>query len=251
MPKEYVVITGAYGGLGKALSVAYAKQGYGLVLVGRKEAILKEQEKNLSQYTDVHIEVCDISDWRSCQVLYKNIQKAEINCKAIINNAAITHIQKFDKDYDIEKYQQLIKTNLNAYVYMSKLFIEDLIQNRGSIINISSVIGYAPVIGRTSYAASKFGLEGFFSVLQAEMRDKLHIMMVYPTFIATKIRESIDVNIQHHEILTTDRVAEKILKAHILKKKKVFIGKTARLSYYVYKFFPKLYVNLMRKKVDI
>ena len=251
MPKEYVIITGAYGGLGKALSVVYAKKGYGLVLVGRKAALLKIEKEKLAEQTDVLIEVCDVSNWEHCQAMYTNLKEKAVNCKVLINNAGITHIQKFDKDFDIEQYQQLIKTNLNAYVYLSKLFIEDLQQNKGSIINISSVIGYAPVIGRASYAAAKFGLNGFFGVLQAELKGKLHIMMVYPTFIETKIRERIKVNIQHHEVLTTDKVAKRIHTAYRKKKQKVYIGNTARLTYYLYKYFPKLYVNLMKKKIKV
>jgi len=135
MPKEYVIITGAYGGLGRALSLVYAKQGYGLVLVGRKEALLNAEKDNLAQHTNVIIEICDVSDWENCKAMYANLKKKAISYKILINNAAITHIQKFDQDFDIEQYQQLIKTNLNAYVYLSKLFIEDLEKNKGSIIN--------------------------------------------------------------------------------------------------------------------
>jgi len=251
MIKDYIIITGAYGGLGKALSLSYAKQGYGLVLLGRNKLALKQQKEALSQHTKVITEICDIRDWESCQEVYKKTIKTGIKIKILINNAGITYIHLFDKDFDILQYQQVINTNLNGYVYMSKLFLEDLIDNKGTIINISSVLGYAPLIGRTAYTASKFGLEGFFSVLQTELTKKLHIMMVYPTFIETNIRENSNISIDQYIILTPEKVTKKIIKAHKRKARKVYIGKTAKIAYYIYKYLPKLYIKLMKRNTEI
>ncbi len=250
MLKDYVIITGAYGGLGKALSLVYAKEGFGLILLGRKKKKLQELENELSKISEIESVVCDVSNWKSCQKAYIQIMDMGVKIKALINNAGITYIQNFDTNYKIDKYQELINTNLNGVVYLTQLFIDVLIKNKGSIITISSVIGYAPVIGRTAYAASKFGLEGFFSVLGAEQDDKLHIMMAYPTFIQTQIRDNSNLSVKKYEVLTADQVANKIFDAYSKKKSKVYIGKTAKLSYYLYKYLPNFYVNLMRKKVN-
>ena len=250
MIKDYVLITGAYGGLGEAMAHKFAESGYGLVLLGRNTEKLQSLEKEVKYKTDVLSLQCDVSDWESCVKAYNLVKASDISIKVLINNAGITYIHKLDQSYEIEKYQTLINTNLNGSVYMAKLFLEDLIEKKGSIINISSVIGYAPVIGRTAYAASKFGMEGFFSVLQAEMDKKLHIMMVYPTFIATHIREKTEGKHEVNEILTAETVANQIFIDFQKKKERVYYGKTARLSKLMYKFFPKLYVNLMRQKIS-
>lgn len=251
MEKDFVIITGAYGGLGKALAFEYAKNGFGLILLGRKENSLKQLKETLASQTTVQTVICDVSKREDCINAHDKIKNLGIRIKVLINNAGITYIQKFNQKYELERYQELINTNLNGSVYMSHIFLEDLLSNQGSIINISSVIGYAPVVGRTAYAASKFGLEGFFSVLQAEMIGKLHIMMVYPTFIATQIREGLNINTNKHEVLTAEKVAKRIYNTYHLKRKKVYIGNTARLTYYLYKYFPRVYVYLMRKKVEL
>jgi len=251
MSQDFVFITGAYGGLGKALALEYANNGYGIVLSGRNENKLKLLQKELEVQTKVHSLVCDVSNWEACQNAHKEIKNLGINIKVLINNAGITYIQKFDKEYSIKRYQELINTNLNGSVYMTQIFLEELLRNKGSIINISSVIGYAPVVGRSAYAASKYGLDGFFSVLQAETINKLHIMMVYPTFIATQIREGLNINTNKYEVLTAEKVAQKVAQAHRKKKERVYIGNTAKLTYYLYKYFPKTYVYLMRKKVEL
>lgn len=250
MNKDYVVITGAYGGLGEAMAYRFAQAGFGIVLLGRSPEKLKALETDLQKHTDVLSVTCDVSDWESCVKAHGLIEASNLSVQILINNAGITYIHRFDESYDIQKFQNLVLTNLNGSVYLTKLFLKELLSKKGSIINISSVIGYAPVIGRTAYAASKFGMEGFFSVLAAEWEQKLHIMMVYPTFIATHIRENTAGKQEVNEILTPEVVAEHIFKAFQSKKERVYIGKTAKLSKLMYKFFPKLYVHLMRQKIS-
>lgn len=249
MNKGYVLITGAYGGLGEAMAVKFAQGGYNLVLLGRSAEKLQLLEQKLAPITSVVSVQCDVSSYEGCKQAYQEIKAKSINIKILINNAGVSYIQQLNEDYDIEKYQNIINTNLNGAVYLTQLLLSDLIQNKGSIINISSVIGFAPVIGRTAYAASKFGMEGFFSVLQAEMDKKIHIMMVYPTFIDTQIRDKTNGKHEINEILTSENVAHQIFRDFHKKKQRVYYGKTAKLSKLMYKFFPNLYVNLMRKKI--
>lgn len=247
---NYALITGAYGGLGKALAEIYADKGYGLVLLGRNIEKLKALETKLKYQTSVISTPCDVSHWEQCQTVFNDLQVKNIQITVLINNAGITYIKTLDNDYQIDRYQQLMATNLNGSVYMTKLFLNDICANQGSIINISSVIGYAPVIGRTAYAASKFGMEGFFSVLDAEQDHAIHIMMVYPTFIATDIRSGVEGKKEVNEILTPNYVADKIYKAMTKRQKKLYLGKTAWQSKVLYKYFPKIYVHLMRQKIS-
>lgn len=247
---KYVLITGAYGGLGRALAEVYATNGYGLVLLGRNLEKLNALQAEFVSKTLVVSLQCDVSDWKDCQKAHADLTSQNIQIQVLINNAGITYIKTLDDDYDVKRYQQLISTNLNGAVFLTQLFLDDIRINKGSIINISSVIGYAPVIGRTAYAASKFGMEGFFSVLDAEQNKAIHIMMVYPTFIATDIRNEIEGKKEVNEILTPDYVAYKIYKAMTKRQKKLYLGKTAWQSKVLYKYFPKIYVHLMRQKIS-
>ncbi len=250
MNNNYVLITGAYGGLGKALAHRFAEASYGIILLGRNSGKLMQFTAELPDTVPVKSLVCDVSDWEDCQKAYRQVKTWQINIKVLINNAGITYIHELDKAYDMARFRDLIQTNLYGPVYLSQLFLEDLIQNKGSIINISSVIGYAPVLGRTAYAASKFGMEGFFSVLAAERQDSLHVLMVYPTFIHTDIRKAVPGDKTVNEVLTPESVAERVYRAFTQRKARIYIGKTAKLSYYLYKFAPKMYVRKMRQKIN-
>jgi len=243
-----VLITGAYGGVGKALAHVFSSKGYDLILLGRSSAKLALLETELaSSGCSIESLVCDVSSLRDCQ---KVAEKVQGNIDVLIQNAGITYIQELGKGYDLARFDEVISTNLNGGVYLTQLLLEKLKEKSGSIVVVSSVAGYAPVIGRTAYAASKFGLDGFYKVLEAELNDLAHIMMVYPTFIATGIRDHVTGDKTVNETLTAQQVAEDIYRGLLHKKRRLYLGKTAKISYYLSKYLPSVYVKLMRKKIQ-
>ncbi len=255
MSKSPIIISGANGGLGKALCQKFMDEGYpiiGLVRsVDKKETLLNEWQR----YNDLcRIEICDVTDLNACQKLVEKLVEVEIG--GLINNAGITRIKTFDGVQDIEATRQVIETNLMGAIQLTGAFVEKLKASAGAIISISSVLGFAPVYGRTAYAASKFGMEGFFRTLGTELKSYgVYSLVVYPTFIATGIRTE-DMNKKTTgETLTPEFCAEKIFFAFAHRKKRtLLLGKTAHQSYWIYKFFPKLYeklmINKMKGKVD-
>ena len=68
--------------------------------------------------------------------------------------------------------------------------IDSLLKSNGSIIGLSSIAGFAPLLGRTGYCASKFAMRGFFDTLRAELKGRLHVLMVYPSFIQTGLEQN-------------------------------------------------------------
>jgi short-subunit dehydrogenase len=249
--KEFAVITGAYGGLGRALAHCYSKAGYGLILLGRKQEKLESLKGEFPDHTTVFTLQADVRNLDACLDAYREIQKENLIIKVLINNAGVTYIKRFDDHFDMAQYQKVIETNLNGPVNITRCFLEDLLANRGTLINISSVLGYAPLIGRTAYVASKFGLEGFSQVLRVETEGRLHLLMVYPTFFVSDIRNEVLGDKTVNEVLTADHVAARILEAHKKQMQQLYIGRTAKLSYYLSKYSPKLYVHLMRKKAGV
>ncbi len=247
--KPYVLITGAYGGLGKAFAKCFARNGMNLVLLGRNAEKLSGLAREFDKTVDIITLQADVGDREQMREAARILKEKNIDIQVLINNAGITYIHRFDREYDLRTYEELIRTNLHGSVYSAYYFLDGIIRNAGSIINISSVIGYAPVIGRTAYAASKFGMEGFFRVLEAEHPD-IHVMMVYPTFVDTGIRSGVEGDKTVNEILTPGAVACAVWKAYTRKKRSLFLGKTAYLSYLLYKSFPRLYIRLMRKKIE-
>ncbi len=243
--KKKVLITGAYGGIGRALAEAYLKEDFVVVLVGRALQKLQALQKSLGPNSE--IAQCDVADLDQCKALY---EKYAQSIDVLINNAGVSYIQRLGEGFDVTQISRLADINYKGSTYLTQLFLEELEQRKGSVVVVSSVAGYAPVIGRAAYCASKFALEGFYKVLQAE-RPSLHVMMTYPTFVQTDIRKAATSNQTVNEVLSAEYVAQKMVQAQIKRKNRLFLGKTARLSYVLNKYFPGLYVHLMRKKVSL
>lgn len=247
--KGWVIISGANGGLGKALCEIYLRQGWPVIGLVRSEEKAQTLLAELSYTENFKTIICDVTSPSDCEHLSQEINHDTIG--AVINNAGITSIKTFEGLEDLEIIRQVIETNLLGAIQLTGALLPSIKRSAASIINISSVLGFAPVYGRTAYAASKFGMEGFFRTLQTELiSDGVYSLMVYPTFISTGIRTEEMNKKTTGEILTADFCAEKIYHTHQSRKKRtLLLGATAKKSYWIYKFFPRLYEKLMLKSM--
>jgi len=127
------------------------------------------------------------------------------------------------------------------------------------VIAISSVAGFAPLIARTGYSASKHALHGFFESLRTELApDGVHVMMVCPSFVATGIDRSAlgpdGAPARHAQVVIGARqpaqaVAARILGAAARNERTVLIGRTARLAWWVSRLAPRWYERAMARRL--
>lgn len=246
---KVIVVTGASAGLGKAICLALSN--YTCTIAGlarNKEALeLVKDEIEASKKAVFLPILCDVSKETDCynaiQLVLQQFHKIDI----LINNAGFSNIRLFSGEAHIQIIKEVMQTNFFGSINCTAYAFKSIVENKGSIINISSVAGYSPLVGRTAYAASKYAMHGFFQTLSAEISSSnVHIMMVCPTFIATQIRRDNNVKVET-ENLSPEEVANKILKGIIKKKKLLIIGKTAIFAWWLNRFFPSLYEKIMIK----
>ncbi|MCF7810762.1 SDR family oxidoreductase [bacterium] len=166
------LITGASEGIGLELAGIMAADGWNLVLVARREKILNNLAKDLSNKHSVQIEViaADLNDNNAAQRIFDKIRKRNIKVNALINNAGFGYYGRF-KDQDIDRIINLIEVNISSLVRLSHLFSADMVeQGRGRIMNVSSVVGFFPVPFFTVYAASKAFVLSFSQSLSKELK---------------------------------------------------------------------------------
>jgi len=126
--------------------------------------------------------------------------------------------------------------------------------NKGQIITISSVAGIAPLMGRTAYSASKHGLHGFFESLRTELYDSgVDISMVCPSFIDNGIKEKSEYSINQEKVVSGASISPVTAANYILKntrrnKRLILVGNTAKFSYFLHKWLPKVYEKVMIKR---
>lgn len=262
---KVVVITGASSGIGKACAIACAKRGAHLVLAARQYVLLCEitQEihdlygvKTLAVQTDVSVE-------EDCKDLMKQAISTMGRIDVLINNAGISMRALF-KDLDIEVLKRVMDINFWGAVYCTKYAIQELINNEGSVVGVSSIAGYKGLPGRTGYSASKFAMNGFLQALRTEnLKNNLHVMIACPGFTASNIRNVAlnseakpqgESSMVEEKMMSAEEVANRIINGVEKRKRELIMTSQGKLTVFLQKFFPQwldsLVYNHFKKEKD-
>ena len=170
--KSTVLITGASRGIGKAIALRFAQEGYSLVINCSKSAdtllnLKKELEENY--HIPVLASVGNIGDYTYVQQLFEEIRTEFGGIDIVVNNAGVSHIGLLS-DMSPEEWNRIIDVNLSSVFYTSKLAIPYMLsKQQGKIINISSVWGNIGASCEVAYSASKGGLNSFTKALAKEL----------------------------------------------------------------------------------
>lgn len=166
--KRCAFITGASRGIGKAIAIALAKDGYDLYLVCKNsENQLLQLKKELENQFCVSI-TCLIGDVSSFSFIESCFSKID-HLDVLINNAGISYIGLLS-EMSPDEWDRVISTNLSSAFYTSKCAIPVMLQKHcGKIINISSVWGNVGASTEVAYSASKGGLNAFTKALAKEL----------------------------------------------------------------------------------
>jgi short-subunit dehydrogenase len=165
-----VVLTGATGGIGRAIALQLAPHCSSLILMGRdteKLEALKNELVNIA--VNVQIVSGDLCD-DSTSVRLMDAVLAQQGINLLINNAGISLFKSFEQQSD-KDITQLMLTNLISPMLVCKQLLPHLKKEPSQIINIGSIFGYLGFPGFSSYCASKFGLRGFSQSLRRELSD--------------------------------------------------------------------------------
>jgi hypothetical protein len=182
------LVTGASSGIGRDMARYLSKLGYDLIIVAQREERLIELKEELK--TNVQVISMDLSIKENCINLYKSIKNQEIDL--LINNAGFGEFGTFNET-DLEKEIKLINTNIAAVHILTKLFLKDMKKvNKGRILNVASVAGFAPGPLMAAYYSSKAYVLRLSQAIYTELKkDKsnVHISVLCPGPIATEFND--------------------------------------------------------------
>ena len=265
MTKKYsvkgkvVIITGAAGGIGQALSRRFGRAGAIVVLLdlerNRVEMLSSEFEAEGITCTGLPL---DVTDEEACRNALAAVVKRYGRIDVLINNAGLTHRSAFSET-EIDVFRRVMDVNYFGSINCTKAALDQLILNQGIIIVISSVAGFAPLLGRTGYAGSKHALHGLFTSLRAELkRYNVIVTIVCPGFTNTAINIHAldgDGSITTHPQSTVgkaaspDIVANAVYSAAVRKKRLVVLSGIGRLTRIMTRFCPALYEFIMAQSL--
>jgi NAD(P)-dependent dehydrogenase (short-subunit alcohol dehydrogenase family) len=187
---KVAMITGGGRGIGKAVALAYAREGAKLAICARSAAELDKTAVEVRALGAECLAVsADVSDEDSAAAFVKEVEKHYGRIDALVNNAGVMTRPAPVAEYDVKKWDYTIAVNLRGPFLMVKAVLPIMLrQGGGSIINVSSMIGRGAYANFAAYAASKWGLEGLTQTLAAEVASrKVRVNSVEPGYVATKM----------------------------------------------------------------
>ena len=186
LKEKKVLLTGASGGLGKAIAIELAKNGADVCLTGRNQIELEDLKKTIGGKTEIVLS--DLSNSIGITDLANTAQEKMGQIDILINNAGITRDNLFMRMSD-DDWNDVMNINLNSIFKLTKLLIKGMIKRRfGRIINITSVIGVAGGAGQSNYSASKAGIIALSKSLAQEVGSRsVTVNSIAPGFIETNM----------------------------------------------------------------
>ena len=251
-------VTGASSGIGKALAIELAEQGAQLILSSRKEQDLQLVKNACKNPNIVKVIPLDLEDFTNLEPVTREAIAAFGKIDILVNNGGISQ-RSLVKDTDIQVDKRIMDINYLGNVALAKALLPHFIANKnGQFVITTSIVGKIGTPLRSSYAASKHALHGFYDSLRAEhFNDNIAVTLVCPGFVNTNISKNAltgDGSPQDKMDNATangiqpDRFAKLMAKAIKQKKEEVYIsGAKEKLGVYVKRWMPKVFSIMIRK----
>lgn len=192
MKKKVVMITGASRGLGKALAMAFAKQGARIAICSRNEESLLQTASEAKQYSaEVLAVTADVANPRDVEKFVAMTEETYGRIDVLINNASILGPSPMPLllDYPEEDFAEVLRVNAVSPFLVTRRVIPGMLQrNDGSIINVTSEAGNVGYAGWGAYGISKFAVEGLTETWADEVNEtNVRINMVDPGEMDTEM----------------------------------------------------------------
>lgn len=193
--REIALVTGASRGIGRAVCIQLAKDGYDIVFnyQSGQEAALETKRLCEAEGANVCMVQADISSSEECtKLIDKAVEFGEGPVAVLVNNAGITRDNVLMRMKD-EELDAVIDTNLKGTFYMMRGVSKMMLRaKKGRIINMSSVVGVMGNAGQVNYAASKAGVIGMTKSLARELASrKITVNAIAPGMIETDMTKNL------------------------------------------------------------
>jgi len=222
-------ITGASSGIGKALAIKFANEGWQVAASARRENLLKDLNKN---YSNIHSFPLDVTNAEKCKSVFKEIINKFENIDICVFGTGL-HDPKSEKKFNLDKIKEIMEVNFFGTVNSINSVIEYFKQKKsGQISIVSSVAGYRGLPAASAYCASKSALTSFSESLYFDMkRFNVRISLISPGFIKTPMTDQNDFPMP-------------MIKSSSFAAEKIYIGLTQKKNFEIH--FPKTFTLMMK-----
>src|SRR3954451_6617237 len=178
------VITGASSGIGAATARALSAAGYRVALLARRADRIQRLADELSDGA-IAIEA-DVTDRDSLVAAAQRVQEELGGADLLVNNAGVMLLAPFTSEQRAEQ-RQMVEVNLLGAMTATEVFLDQLRDGGGDLVNVSSVAGRTARAGNAAYAATKWGINGWSEAVRQELQPDVRVIVVEPGAVATEL----------------------------------------------------------------
>lgn len=244
------VITGAGSGIGRALSIEFARRGCDIALVDIQEAGIQETAKavhTLHRKTSLHI--ADVTNAKRMSELPDEVLQAHGRVNILVNNAGVSHAKDL-VETPPEDIDWVVGINLRGVLYGCHYFLPHLLkQDEAHIVLMSSMLGFVGLPSQTLYSATKFAIRGLGEALWGELAmTNVGVTCVHPGAVRTNILKAarVDTAEKHQRLIdmmdkhsmAPDVAARKIVNAVAKNQHKKVICLESHIFHWASRIFP-------------
>lgn len=182
MTKKWALVTGANGGIGKALVSCFSENGYSVVATD-----ITDITKKTPNVTNLKI---DLEQIVLDEAYAKNLQRevheitSGIGLTALVNNAAVQILGSIDK-VSRDDWLKSMNVNFSAPFFMTQMFLDSLKRNKGSVVNISSIHALQTKRNFVTYATSKGALSSLTRNMAVDIGNGVRVNAIEPAAVST------------------------------------------------------------------
>lgn len=257
MPNQTIWITGASSGIGEGAAKLFNSKGYNVILSARNEEALVKVKKSCAFPERCYVLPLDLIDQDSFPSKTKEAIQAFGKIDIMLHNGGISQ-RSLIHETTLKVDRKLMEVNFFGTVGLTKELLPHFIQNKsGQFGVVTSLVGKFGTQFRSSYAASKHALHGFFESLRAELfKENITVTMICPGFIKTNVSINAltadgsalnEMDDAQANGMSPEDCAKAIFKALNSKKEEVYIGGKETYVVYLKRFFPTIFSKILRK----
>ncbi|MDE0454778.1 MAG: SDR family NAD(P)-dependent oxidoreductase [Gammaproteobacteria bacterium] len=212
-PRGLAIVTGASRGIGRALAIGLAEAGYKLALVARDEGALngvRTEIRGIDPGVAASCHPLDVTDAAAVRDLVSGLEARHEAIDVLVNNAGLFRPGSIESD--VEDLDAVVGTNLKGAFLMLKAVVPVMkAQERGHIINLSSITGKWGYAGYGIYAASKFALQGLTESLYKELLEHgVKVTAICPNWVATEMAVAAGGTLPPEEMIQLDDLVKTV-----------------------------------------
>lgn len=192
---DVVIITGASSGIGRAIALAFAREGATTILVSRSQVKLEEVAKEIRQFNpQVRVLPTDVSSQEQVDAMVDTVATEFGKIDVFVNNAGSGAVGTVDGDRFIENTRNLFDVDFFGKVYCARAVLPIMRrQGHGAIVNLSSVVGRKAFPNFGAYSAAMHAVTAFSDTLRQELHETgIYVSTIHPALTQTAFFEGID-----------------------------------------------------------